>query len=66
MKKTLVIIIFPLFVLSCNSHKKNTQDEKSQNEVGIQNVNGNLPDTTNAINLSTHKKDSSAVKDSLK
>ena len=51
---------------SCSSNeKKTTEDSKNQNEVGVQNNNGGIPDTTNAINLSTHKKDA-LHKDSVK
>jgi len=58
-----VILIF----FGCNtSGKKSIEDTKNKNEVGVQNVNGGIPDTTNAINLSTHKKDTTMkTKDSL-
>jgi hypothetical protein len=32
------------------------------NKAGVQNVNGNIPDTTNAIDLSTKKVDSATTK----
>ena len=66
--KKMVIAAFSLLIFGCNSNdKKTTEDTKSTNEVGVQNVNGNLPDTTNAINLSTQKKDTTMnPKDSLK
>ncbi len=67
MKKILFVIALAPVIFSCNSNnKKTTEDTKSQNEAGVQNVNGNVPDTTNAINLSTHKKDTTQSKDSLK
>jgi hypothetical protein len=68
MKKIFVATTIVSLFFSCtSSDKKNTtEDSKSQNEVGVSNVNGNLPDTTNAINLSTHKKDSSIKKDSIR
>lgn len=56
-------------VISCTSSDKKsvTEDTKNKNEVGVQNVNGNIPDTTNAINLSTHKKDTATrSKDSVR
>ena len=44
---------------SCSSDKTKTNESSKTNmEVGVQNANGNMPDTTNAINLSTQKKDS--------
>ena len=66
MKK--VIICATLFVFfGCSSDaKKTTTDDAKKNEVGVPNVNGNMPDTTNAINLSTHKKDSATAKDSMR
>ncbi len=67
MKKIIFIIALSTGIFSCSSKdKKTTEDSKSQNEAGVQNVNGNIPDTTNAINLSTHKKDTTQSKDSLK
>ncbi len=53
---------------SCSSNdKKTNEDSKTKNEVGVQNDNGGIPDTTNAINLSTHKKDTTQKsKDTMK
>jgi hypothetical protein len=67
MKKILIATV-SLMLLSCGSNdSKTTEDTKSKNEVGVQNVNGGIPDTTNAIDLSTHKKDTTMnAKDSLK
>ena len=61
-------IVLISFINGCNSgEKKDVEKAGTNNQVGVPNVNGNIPDTTNAINLSTHKKDS-AVKntDSVK
>jgi hypothetical protein len=68
MKKYLLIITFITLVYSCNNSDKTTTEEtQNKNEVGVQNVNGNIPDTTNAIDLSTNKKDTTMnSKDSLK
>ncbi len=68
MKKYLLIITFITLVYSCNNSDKTTTEEtQNKNEVGVQNVNGNIPDTTNSIDLSTHKKDTTMnSKDSLK
>lgn len=64
-------IFIPLFVFtffSCTSNSsKSVEDTGSKIETGVQNVNGNIPDTTNSINLSTHKKDTVLKsKDSVK
>lgn len=65
--KKLFVATLTLILFSCGSNDKKPTEDKSKNEVGIQNSNGNLPDTTNAINLSTHKKDTTmSVKDSSK
>jgi len=45
-------------MLSCNSGDKKADDTKTDSQVGVQNANGNIPDTTNAIRLSTDTKDS--------
>ena len=66
--KNILIVAFGFIIFSCNtSDKKTTEDTSTKNEVGVQNDNGGIPDTTNAINLSTHKKDTTMKpKDSLK
>ncbi len=68
MKKIFFIILLPAVIFSCSSNdKKTTEDTKTTNEAGVQNVNGNIPDTTNAINLSTHKTDTTGkLKDTVK
>jgi uncharacterized protein YcfL len=68
MKKTLIIIALLQVMFSCSSNeKKTTDDSQNQIEVGVQNNNGGIPDTTNAINLSTHKKDTvNNSKDSIR
>ena len=64
--KKLFIALIAFLLFSCQSKEKTTDDSKNKNEVGVQNANGGIPDTTNAINLSTHKKDStSSAKDSI-
>ena len=51
--------IFFLFsiaaIVSCNSDGSNSSadDTTSVNKTGVQNVNGNIPDTTNSINVGT-------------
>lgn len=64
--KKIFIAVAALIILSCNSgNKKTSSDTNDQNQVGVPNTDGTLPDTTNAINLSTHKKDTTQ-KDSSK
>jgi hypothetical protein len=65
MKNLFVIIAASALIFSCSSKEEETTEE-TKNEAGIQNVNGNIPDTTNAIDLSTSKKDSAVAGDSLK
>ncbi len=68
MKKIFALALASV-IFSCDSNDKKTTTEETQNknEVGVQNVNGNIPDTTNAIDLSTNKKDTTMnSKDSLK
>jgi hypothetical protein len=56
MKKIFIAaIVVTLF--SCQSNETTVDDTKNSNQVGVPNVNGNIPDTTNTINLSTQKKD---------
>ncbi len=66
MKKIFIAAIV-LILFSCKSNETTTEDTKNSNQVGVPNVNGNIPDTTNAINLSTQKKDTTAKsKDSMR
>ena len=62
MKKLLAILLIA-GIISCNSDKNEKEDESKEgaNEPGIENVNGNIPDTTNAINLDNDKRDSSTA-----
>ncbi len=57
MKNIVIIAMVFCFASACNSNKKKTEEVKTNTEVGIPNVNGNIPDTTNAIDITTHKKD---------
>ena len=62
MKRMMLIIGLVSFILGCSSSdKKKTDDTKTDTQTGVQNVNGNIPDTTNAIQLSTDKKDSTGM-----
>ena len=68
MKRMMLIVGLVSAIVGCNSgDKKKTEDTKTDSQVGVQNANGNIPDTTNAIKLSTDVKDSSKMgKDSVK
>ena len=58
MKNILIIagLIFSLSACSSAGTKK-VDDKKLNDDAGVSNVNGNIPDTTNAINLNTHIKE---------
>lgn len=62
--KKLLFILLVMSLVNCNSGKKDEETEAGKNMPGVENVNGNIPDTTNAINLG-NKTDSTA-KDSTK
>lgn len=57
--KKLLFILLTAVVFSCASDKKDDTTDKSENQPGIPNVNGNIPDTTNSINLDNDKRDTS-------
>ena len=65
MKKISFILSLSVLLVACNSQKtsneKMGEDVEPYGNVGVENVNGNIPDTTNAINLGTHKVDSANV-----
>ena len=65
MKKISFILSLSVLLFACESKKtsneKMGEDVNPTPSVGVDNVNGNIPDTTNTINLSTHKVDSSNV-----
>lgn len=65
--KKIFIAALALMIFSCSSNDKKTTEDKSKNEAGVQTDNGGIPDTTNAINLGTQKKDTAQkAKDSVK
>ncbi|MEO8763709.1 MAG: hypothetical protein ABI416_05450 [Ginsengibacter sp.] len=67
MKKILFILATTVFIFGCNSGDKKDDETKTDSQVGVPNVNGNIPDTTNAIRLSTDVKDTSGMnKDTVK
>lgn len=68
MKKVLIISILLVSAFpACKSKNSNSDVGKkteTYREVGVKNVNGNIPDTSDAINLTTKKDSTSAMKDS--
>ncbi len=68
--KKLLFILLVAGIFSCDSNKKvDVEETESTQEIqpGIQNVNGNIPDTSNSISLDNNKTDSGVVnKDSLR
>lgn len=59
----MVIAIVMAGFCSCNSGSSNNNDNSSAstdstaNTPGVQNANGNMPDTTNSITIEKHSKD---------
>lgn len=70
MKKSLLISCITLVLFSCSSDSKSdtssTPAAGTENSVGVKNVNGNIPDTTNTINIGTHQPNEIRGSDSLK
>lgn len=74
MKKILALAAFTIVLYSCASDndmkydKKGDDEIRSENPVGIQNVNGNIPDTINTMDIGNYKTTDSisAFKDSAK
>ncbi len=74
MKNIIGFFVLVLILISCTSDNdmkyKDTDKEevKSQNPVGIQNVNGGIPDTINTIDIGTHQPDTTLkpISDSTK
>ena len=63
MRKALFAVLFVSFLAACNSNGngKSAGDTISgPNVTTVPNANGNMPDTSNSINLSTTAPDSSA------
>lgn len=62
MKKIFILpVLIATTFFACNNKKSNSKvgkDADTYQEVPVPNVNGNIPDTTNSIDLSTKKTDS--------
>jgi hypothetical protein len=66
MAKLLIGVLLTGILLSCNNNDPKTT-ESSPNLTNVQNVNGNIPDTTSSISLENRQTvDSLPVSDSLK
>jgi hypothetical protein len=69
MKKLFSIIVLCNFIFACNnsSDSSTSKDSTTTNQTNVENVNGNVPDSTSGINLNHSLPiDSSRMKDSLK
>jgi len=66
MKKIMLSVFLIAFVCSCNNEKKKTEKTETNDKVGVKNANGNIPDTTNAIDLTTHRDSATKKTDSTK
>ncbi|WP_148661104.1 hypothetical protein [Flavisolibacter tropicus] len=68
MTKYLIGVLMTGILLSCkNKNTTTTTTESSPNLTNVENVNGNIPDTTNSISLENRQTvDSLSLADSLK
>ena len=68
MKIRIIYASFIVLLAACNnSSTTTTTEEATPNQTGVQNVNGNMPDTNNSVNQNgTVPIDSSRVKDTMK
>ncbi len=66
MKKTFFALLVLVFV-SCNNDSKSSTSEDTTvtNISGVENVNGNIPDTTNTISIDASSQSGDAVVDTL-
>lgn len=68
MKKLFVFLSGSLFMIACNSSgdTSTSKDSTTNNQTNVENVNGNVPDSTSGIDLNhSLPVDSSHVKDSV-
>ena len=67
LRKGGIMLCFSLAVLASCSDGTNDGENASPATPGVQNVNGNVPDTQNSINLNgSQQQDSTYIKDSLR
>jgi hypothetical protein len=62
--KKMIFILIALPFFSCNSDKKKDAPASENNYPAAQNATGNIPDTTNSINMG-NKTDTGSSKDSI-
>lgn len=62
MKKLYPLFTIILIFIACNTNTTNNKKTPTYHQVNVENVNGNIPDTTNAIDLSTKKTDTATSK----
>jgi hypothetical protein len=56
MKKILLCLSLPLALAACNDDTSNKEAvEPAPNTTNVQNVNGNMPDTTSSISLDNNQ-----------
>jgi hypothetical protein len=66
MKKITVCLLTGFFFSCSNGDTTTTTTESTSPSVPIENVNGNIPDTTNSVSLDKTATDSTEVKDSTR
>jgi hypothetical protein len=69
MKRIFSFVVVCNLILACNSssNSSTSTDSTTTNQTNVENVNGNVPDSTSGINLNhSLPVDSSRMKDSLK
>lgn len=71
MKNFFIATAFVFALAGCASDSETKKEDgtdtpsSSENAVGVQNVNGNIPDTVNTIDIGTHQPNAIAGSDSL-
>jgi hypothetical protein len=66
--KQILICAAAVFLFACSNQSKTPDTNESPGAPNVQNVNGNVPDTSNSVDLSGSGKpvDSSYAKDSMR
>jgi hypothetical protein len=66
--KQLIVAAIVLFASACNSDGKSssTEDTSVSNISGVENVNGNMPDTTNSISVDGSSQSTNGAVDTSK
>jgi hypothetical protein len=66
MKKLAVCLLTGFFFSCLDGDKTTTTNDTDATSVPVENVNGNLPDTTNSVSPVEPERDSSIVKDTTR